>query len=138
MNFLPEIPLTQFQAEAIARGLFAIAHADGLHEREAALVAAFWSETGGSERALAELSRRDAITTEELGAVLPTPELRRVFLKTALLLAFADGQVSSKESEMVRGFAKELALDSELSTLEAQVKEYLLGQLAHIDRKSVV
>lgn len=132
MNFLPEIPLTQFQAEAIARGLFAIAHADGVHEREMALVASFWSETGGSDRALSELSRRDTITSEELGAVLSTPELRRVFLKTALLLAFADGQVSSKESTLVRGYAKDLGLDAELSTLEEQVKEYLLGQLAHI------
>jgi tellurite resistance protein len=132
MNFLPEIPLTQFQAEAIARGLFAIAHADGVHEREEALVASFWAEAGGSDRALSELSRRQAITTEELSTALSTPELRRVFLKTALLLAFADGQVSRKESELVRHYSKELGLDAELSTLEEQVKEYLLGQLAHI------
>lgn len=132
MNFFPEIPLTQFQAEAIARGLFTIAHSDGLHEREAALVASFWAEAGGSRHALSELANREAIGTAELAGVLATPELRRVFLKTALLLAFADGQVSTKESELVRHYAAELELAAELPTLESQVKEYLLSQLSHI------
>mgnify|MGYP000941449611 FL=1 len=132
MNFFPEIQLTHAQAEAIARSLFHIAHSDGLHEREAALVASFWAEAGGSSNSLSDLARRGPLSTEELTAVLDTPELRKLFVKTALLLAFADGQVSGAESELVRKYAADLGLSDSLSTLEAQVKEYLLSQLSHI------
>lgn len=132
MNFFPETQIELHHAEVIARGLFAIASADGVHEREAALIASFWADAGGKFAALSELERREPITSEELGAVLNTTQLRQLFLKTALLMAFADGQVSGEESRMVRQFAADLGLSSELPTLEAQVKDYLLSQLSHI------
>lgn len=132
MTFFPEVKLSKSHAEAIARGLFAIALSDGLHDREKALIASFWEDSGGSEHGLAELTRRDAITAEELGATLDTAELRQLFVKTGLLMAFADGSVSGEESKMVRGFAKSLGLENELPTLEAQVKEFLLSQLKHV------
>ena len=132
MNFFSEINVEKNHAEAMARGLFAIAHSDGLHEREAALVGSFWADTGGSFHALASLERSSAITGEELAAALDNTPLRRVFLKTALLMAFADGKVSEQESTLVRTYADALGLTSELSTLEAEVKDYLLSQLAHI------
>ena len=37
MDFFPEIEISALQAEAIARGLYAIAAVDGVHERELAL-----------------------------------------------------------------------------------------------------
>lgn len=132
MNFFPEIPLTQVQAETIAQGLFQIAQSDGLHEREAALVASFWAETGGTMSALSELSRKGPLSTEQIQAVLDTADLRKLFVKSALLLAFADGEVSGKESELVRGYAAALGLSDALPLLEEQVKEYLLAQLSHI------
>ena len=132
MNFAPEIQLEPAQATAMARGLYAIAQADGLHEGEAALIAGFWEEAGGSEKALADLAQGQPITSAELGHAMPSVELRRLFIKTALLLAFADGQVSGKESELVREFTHKLGLGGELEALEGQVKDFLLSQLAHI------
>lgn len=132
MNFAPEIQLSPEQAAAMARGLYAVAHADGIHEQEAALVAAFWEEAGGSEQALSELRHHKPISSEELAEALSSGELRRLFVKTALLLAFADGQVSGKESELVRDFTAKLGLGGELAALEGQVKDFLLSQLAHI------
>jgi tellurite resistance protein len=132
MNFFPETALSSHHAEAIARGLFAIAHADGMHEREAALIASFWADAGGKFGALAELERSGPISAEELGGALDTQPLRHMFLKTALLMAFADGKVSSEESQIVRKYAEALGLSAELPTVEAQVKDYLLSQLAHI------
>ena len=38
-DFFPEMHLSHDAAEAIARGLYAIARADGLHDREAGLIA---------------------------------------------------------------------------------------------------
>src|ERR1051325_12087477 len=97
MEVFEEVAIDGPQAEAIARGLYAVAAADGVHEREAALIASFYGEAGGTPRALAELERREAISGAELAAVLQTADERRLFLKTALLLAWADGSVSPKE-----------------------------------------
>lgn len=132
MNIFPEVELKEFQAEAIARGLYAIAKADGVHEREAALIAGFWTENGGNRFGLAELERREQIGSDELAEALPTAQQRELFVKTALLLAFVDGEVSKKESELVRGFADKLGLKDALPKYEEQVKEYLLAQLSHV------
>ena len=132
MSFFPEIALDTAQAEAIARGLFAVAKSDGLHEREAALVASFWADVGGSPAALAELERRAAVTGAELAAALPTEPMRLLFLKTSLLLAWADGKVSKQEHAVVDAFAKALGLAPRIAELENAVKEYLLSHLAHL------
>jgi tellurite resistance protein len=132
MSFFPEVALDTAQAEAIARGLFAVANSDGLHEREAALVASFWADVGGSPAALAELGRRAAVTGEELAAALPTEPMRLLFLKTSLLLAWADGKVTNEERTVVDAFAKALGLASRVADLEGSVKEFLLSHLSHL------
>ncbi|MCS6913872.1 MAG: hypothetical protein RMK29_03580 [Myxococcales bacterium] len=138
MNFFSEVQLDSLQAEAIARGLYAIAHVDGMHTREEALVAAFWSDTGGSAQALSDLARHEPPSGEELGAVLYTPELRRLFIKTGLLLALADGQVSQGERALLSQYAEALGLADELPRLEAGVKEYLLSHLSHLQNVEAV
>jgi tellurite resistance protein len=132
MNFSPEIKVEPHHAEAIARGLFAIAHADGLHEREAALIASFWADAGGKFSALAELERSQPISADDLGGILNTTELRRLFVKTALLMAFADGKVSGEEKKLVREYAGKLELSAELSSMALEVRDFLLSQLAHL------
>ncbi len=138
MNFAPEIQLTPAQAAAIARGLYAVAHADGIHEQETTLINLFWKEVGGTEHALGELKSHPEITGEELCRALPSGDLRRLFVKTALLLAFADGEVSAKESAIVRDFTTKLELGGELANLEGQVKDFLLSQLSHIQNTDAV
>lgn len=132
MNFFPEIQLEPHHAEAIARGLFAIAHADGMHEREAALIASFWADSGGSFSALSQLERSAPIGADDLKAVLNTKPLRQLFLKTALLMAFADGKVSNEEKTLVHSYAESLELSEDLPKFTVEVKDFLLSQLAHI------
>src|SRR5882724_11465304 len=97
MEFFPEVHLSQPAAEAIARGLFTVAKVDGLHEREAALVASFWSEAGGGAGSLANLDRAAQMKPADLASALHTAEERTLFLKTAYLLAWADGKVTPEE-----------------------------------------
>ena len=123
MDFFDEIAIDEPQAEAIARGLYAVAAADGVHEREAALIASFYGEAGGTPRALSELERREAISAAELAAALHTDKERRLFVKTALLLAWADGSVSGKERERIGAFATALGDTGEqLAQLDATRK----------------
>jgi tellurite resistance protein len=133
MDFFHEVQLDAPQAEAMARGLYAVAKSDGIHVREAALVSSFYAETGASERSLAELERRPLITGAELASVLTNVEERRLFLKTALLLAWTDGVVSPQEQKIVGDFAAALGVSrEELTRLDVAVKEYLLAHLAHV------
>jgi len=134
MDFFPEIEIRQDQAEAIARGLFAVAKADGVvHEREAAIIAEFYVSTTSVAADLGSLERSPRIEGASLKLMLPSAELRRLFVKTAVLLAYADGSYGSKESVAIAEYAKALEIsDKDLGTIEQQVKEYLLSQLAHL------
>jgi tellurite resistance protein len=133
MDFFHEVQIEEPQAEAMARGLYAVAKVDGVHAREAALVSSFYQETGAQAHSLADLERRSAITGEELAAALHTPEQRRLFIKTALLLAWADGVVTPQEQRIIQSFAAALGLGAEeLAKLDESVKEYLLAHLAHV------
>ena len=131
-EFFPEIEIKESQAEAIARGLFAVARADGtVQDREAAMIGEFFNSTTEHHADLGSLARAPAITAAALAAMLPSPELRHVFIKTALLLAYVDGVYAPGEQKLIAEFAKALEV-TDLKQLEAQVKEYLVGHLTHL------
>jgi tellurite resistance protein len=132
-DFFPEMDLDRGAAEAIARGLYAIARVDGLHEREAGLIASFWIEAGGGAGALSDLERSEDIRPAELATALRSAEQRQLFIKTAILLTWADGSVSPAEQQAVHDFARALGLDDlTLEKLDASVKDFLLSHLVHL------
>jgi tellurite resistance protein len=132
-DFFPEVELGRGAAEAIARGLYAIARVDGLHDREAGLIASFWIEAGGGAGALSDLERSEDIKPAELATALHSPVERQLFIKTAILLTWADGTVTEPEQQAVREFARALGVDdATLEKLDASVKDFLLGHLVHL------
>jgi tellurite resistance protein len=138
-DFFPEIEVSHAAAEAIARGLYAVAKVDGVHEREAALVASFWADVGGGAGALAELERGATITAPELSAALSNNDLRSLFLKTSYLLAWADGKVTDAERKIIAEFSKALGVAApDLGKLEVAVKEYLLSHLSPVKNTDAV
>ncbi|HZS41745.1 MAG TPA: hypothetical protein VFF06_33180 [Polyangia bacterium] len=133
MEFFPEMHISRQAAEAIARGLYTVARVDGLHEREAGLIASFWIDAGHGAAALSDLERGDAMKPADLATILRTDEERQVFIKTALLLTWADGEVTDAERKIVREFAAALAIDGpKIERLESEVKDFLLHHLAHV------
>jgi hypothetical protein len=133
MDFFTEIDINGAQAEAIARGLFAIARVDGVHERELALIASFYGDAGGGGRSLAELEAREPIAPAELAAALSGVAHRQLFLKTGLLLGWVDGQVTPAERALIEQYAAAMGVTGEgLTQLEDGVKEFLLGQVSHL------
>src|SRR4029078_9046909 len=57
-EFFPEVEVRPEQAEAIGRGLFAVARADGqIHEREASLINEFFASISGQASNLGALER---------------------------------------------------------------------------------
>lgn len=138
-DLYPEIEISQDQAEAIARGLYAVAKADGdIHPSEAALIADFFGAATDDVAALAALERAPAIEGSTLAAQLPTVEHRTVFVKTAILLAYADGGYGKAESALIAKYATDLGLAGELPKLEGEVKNYLLASLSGIKNVDAV
>jgi tellurite resistance protein len=140
MEFFPNIDVSALQAEAIARGLYAVAAVDGVHERELALIAEFHSaaasgDAGDGSPLHSSMASFARITPEPdaLAPLLVGAPLRELFVKAAFLLAWADGSVSAAERTTIGAFAKALAVSADAQTrLEAQVKDYLLRPLAHL------
>ncbi len=135
-----EIEIREHQAEAIARGLITVARADGfVHEREAALIADFYGATSDRPADLAALQRLENADGAYLAAALPEPELRQLFLKTAMLLAYVDGNYSAPESKLIGEYADALGVDAAtLAGLEQQVKEFMLSQLTGLKNHEAI
>lgn len=135
----PETEIREDQAEAIARGLIAVAKADGhIHEREAALISDFYAATTDRAADLTAMQRADAATGEYLAATLQSAELRRMFLKTAMLLAYIDGKYSVAESKLIGEYGEALGYGSDLPAMEQEVKEFMLSQLTGIKNTEAV
>jgi len=95
-----EIDLDAAAAHTIAAAMREVAQCDGAHPREVELIDTFESQVPGPSGGV-DLS------------TLTTPEHREVFLKSIVLVAFADGQVSPEERRLVEGYADALDLDAD-------------------------
>lgn len=136
----PETEIKEAQAEAIARGLMTVARADGhVHEREAALIADFYGAITDHPADLAALQRLEPADGAYLAASLPELELRRLFLKTAMLLAYVDGSYSAPESKLIGEYGEALGVGAAgMIDLEQQVKEFMLSQLSGLKNHEAV
>jgi len=139
-TFFPEIEISDEQAEAIVRGLFAVARAEGgVHEKEKALLMSFYAEAAGSDRSLAALERAPDVTPEEMAAALPSNALRSVFIRTCILMGWADNSFDGKERELVGRYAKALGVgDAELADHEQAVKSYLISSIVTLSNTEAV
>jgi tellurite resistance protein len=135
-----EIDINDDQAEAMALGLYAVAKADGhVHPREAALIADFYMAAHDNPSDLGALERAATVDGTYLAAKLPTKDMRQLFVKTAMLLAYTDGSYGVQESRLISEFSKELELsEQDLRQLETQVKEYMLSQLTHLKNMDAI
>lgn len=141
MEFFPETNVTEHEAEIIAHGLMAVARADGqLHAKELAMVQAFYGEViGGSGTAMAALENEPDIAADVLAGGLSRGPVAMLFLKTAILCAYADGTYGQKEGAKIAAYAKALGVETgALDELHQSVKEYLIAQLTNVKNVDAV
>lgn len=127
--------LSQEQAALFARGLYALSRVDGHEDREGMLIKAFWLEVTGDGDALAlkQLEAAPDVDVKQLSSGLATPAARELFMRTALLLAYADGSVSALEKKWLETAGKAMGFDPpQLQRLDELTRTTLLGQLSHL------
>lgn len=141
MDLNPEIHVTDHDAELIARGLMAVARADGkLLEREAMMIRMFYADASDSGvSAVANLEKGTPIDAAALASGLGKGDVAVVFLKSAFLVAYADNDCAKSERDLIEKFSDALGYSrDQLLHIENGVKEYLLGQLTHVKNVEAV
>lgn len=135
-DFFPEIEISAEQAEVMARGLFAVARAEGgIHEREKTLLMSFFSDVAedSSSRSLSALEHAPDVSPSEIAAALTSQGHALLFIKTCILMAYADNSFGEKERDVVAGFATALGLtDDHVKGLELDVRSFLLSSLVRL------
>lgn len=105
--------LTNEQTIAWLRGLFTIAWADGDFEPEEQAI--LLSLMGDELATQTDLKILTTITADELSAALEHPSpLAENFLRTAVMVAVADGTYSFCEDELLYNFANALGYDTKI------------------------
>jgi uncharacterized membrane protein YebE (DUF533 family) len=133
MPYFSDMQIAPTQALLFARGLYALARVDGIHEHEMALIGSFVTEAlpDGAAQVLL-FSKMPDPTPDELAGALDSDDLKYVFLRTALLLALADGEISYKENAWIYNCAAAMGLKGKMAAIEEEMKDYLLGSLSHV------
>ena len=141
-NFFPEVEISAEQAEVMARGLFAVARAEGgIHEREKTLLMSFYADVAAdaSSRSLSALEHAPDVSPSEIASALTSQSHALLFLKTCILMAWADNSYGGKERDVIEGFAKALGVgEAHMKGLEADVKSFLLGSLVRLANTEAV
>ncbi|MCS6793703.1 MAG: nitrogenase [Oscillatoriaceae bacterium SKW80] len=116
MTAVLETTLTPEQISVWLRGLFAIAWADGHFDPEEQETIAELTQQELAPKI--DLGPLEPITPEELAAVLgKDPRIAENFLRTAVMVALADGVYSTSEDEKLHQFCQ--ALGQKVEALEA-------------------
>lgn len=116
-----EIDLDADAVHTFAAGMRAVAAVDGRAPAEDALIEAFEADIPGSPTAEPDLG------------VLDSPQLKRAFLRSLVLVAFADGEMSQGERDMLRDYTGRLGLqESDLTAAVTHVASVLLSRFSGV------
>jgi uncharacterized membrane protein YebE (DUF533 family) len=133
LDFFAEETLTFDQVKALAHAMLAVARVDGVHDNEMKLVREFYESCSRAGDPRLEDVARGRFEIEKVRHLFPGPELSKLFVKSLILLAFADGNFAKAEDDLIREYATSLGLSREdVDRLMGATKEFLLSGLAHV------
>ncbi len=131
----PGPALSSAQLTALVQGMLSTARIDGLHAQEETLIRRFYGE-----QMLPGMPAFEALAG---GAAAAPPSGDAAFADQLVLMClmagYADGHLSDAERSHVAALAQQVGVAAErLAELHQQVKDSLLGSLAHLpDAESV-
>jgi tellurite resistance protein len=130
MNLFTDVELTAEQEQLVGRAMLAVARADGSADpREVALI---------EELAPVDTTAPD-LAPAEVTAAFPEGAGRDLLLKSALLVAFVDGDYSAAEKAVVASFAAACSVpDARLDELASTVKDFLMAPLLSLSNSASV
>jgi tellurite resistance protein len=122
--FQENLVISADEARAIAGVLLDVSESDGVHDEEKAMIWELLREFS-VDLGDAEATSPLRLSPEGLARLIVAPEVRRVVVITAMMVAMADGAVSNKERATVQGYASVLGITGEeLGVLERRVVDW--------------
>ncbi len=121
--------------QVFVRGMYDLACTDGAHAAEMVMLRGFYEECQREAHALTDFDDLLKLTFDvaEAREVLDTPELKAAFLRSCVLLAYADGKYTAGERARITAYASELGVAPEvLESLELSVADGLMQSFAKI------
>jgi uncharacterized membrane protein YebE (DUF533 family) len=133
MTFLNPVELDLKHVRVIVQGMVRVAQSDGVHERELVLIRQFYESCRADEQGLAEYA--DLVKTpfdvDVARDVLDTPALKATFLASCYLVAYADGEISRQETDVLAQLVRDLGIDAKSAEdVRELVKDQLLMKIA--------
>lgn len=110
------------QLDIFARGLYHLACVDGVADEERGVIREFLDDMGEPE--LMESLDKVAFDPRMLALALDTTDLRRLFLKTGLLLIRADGVFNDEERTAIDAIAEAMGMTEVLPGIEDEMKDH--------------
>jgi tellurite resistance protein len=126
-----DVAMSADDAHAIAAALYDVARSDGVHEAELEMI---WSfvQTVDADLGVEKSTELPPMTPAKLAAIITNPELRKLAVQSAVLLAWADGIFSDPEHARVREYATALGFSAaEYGAIERTITNWVQsGNLA--------
>lgn len=132
-DFFAEQVIDFEQVKVLTHALVALARVDGVHDNEMALVREFYDTCARHGDPRLEDVVKGPFDPARAKEAFGTPELAKLFVKSLILLAFADGTYAAEEDALIREYAAALGLDgATVDALHQSTKDFLIGELAHV------
>ncbi|MFO0728034.1 MAG: TerB family tellurite resistance protein [Myxococcota bacterium] len=133
LDFFAEQELNFEQVKCLTAGMYTVAKVDGVHDREMTLIRGFYQSCARAGDPSFETVLAGDFDLAAAKRSFDRPELAKMFVKSLILLAFADGQYAKKEDEVIRSWSGHLGLSSaDVDQLLAATKDFLLQSLSHV------
>jgi uncharacterized tellurite resistance protein B-like protein len=132
-EFFAEQNLNFEQVKALTRAMLAVARVDGVHDNEMKLIREFYESCARAGDPRLEEVASGKFDIESVKSLFEGPDLPKLFIKTMILLAFADGKFAKAEDDLIREWANRMGLGREdVDRLTEATKEFLLAGLSHL------
>lgn len=132
-EFFTEQNLNFDQVKALTRAMITLARVDGVHDNEMRMIREFYDGCSRQGDPRLEEVATGKFEVASAASLFNTPELQKMFMKTLMLLAFADGSYAKAEDEVIRDWSGQLGISAEdTDHLLTATKEFLLGGLSHV------
>src|SRR5262245_14324469 len=112
-SFFLEQNLDFEQVKVLTHALMTLARVDGIHDNEMSLVREFYRSCSRAGDPRLEEVAGGAFDIERAKQLFDTPELSKLFVKSLILLAFADGTYATEEDRLIRVWASALGVSGQ-------------------------
>ncbi len=132
-EFFSQQDLDFEQVKCLTHALMALAKVDGIHDNEMQLIRQFYDSCSRAGDPRLEEFAGGKFDPSRAKSLFDTDELRALYVKSLILLAFADGVYAQEEDDLIHQYAEAIGVGrDEVAQLSEATKEYLLSSLAHV------